>query len=482
MQPTRHPSAPPSIAGQDLGTATVSPGTTERTLDDKLGDFVSVKDYGAVGDGTTDDTTAIQTAIDTESPVYFPEGSYLITSDLSLNKRQRLFGDGWASHIALVGAKLHHADRASGDIYPWEVANIRLSRTGGAGPVIHIEGNLSGGVARWVLDRVVITGSTGNGIEIEGSWIGEIYSPIIRLTNHPIYVHAAVDYSTSMNSLSVFGGEFVGNSTGGLIEGVGKMGLFGVAIEGNTTAGINFPSTARNVHFGNCYFEGNAGYDIKVGETSSGYGFVVENSFFLGASTTKDHSIIIQRGKAFRISECAFNNYEVSAIEIDEQAGTTVTGWVENCYNSGSLPIIATSNSATFGKPFEPSQVGKTNAVAAADTYSDEMVFTVPSSASDANTSITIDWRANGGTGNVLIGYVGYSASGSVLWSGSGVASSPTTNAINSSTLTRNISANAGSKIYVRARRFLNASDTYTGDIDILGIKLSIPTASSKDA
>ena len=39
------------------------------------GDFVSVKDFGAKGDGSTDDYTAIQKAIDaTKGILYFPLG------------------------------------------------------------------------------------------------------------------------------------------------------------------------------------------------------------------------------------------------------------------------------------------------------------------------------------------------------------------------------------------------------------------------
>jgi len=43
----------------------------------KLRQTVSVKDFGAVGNGTTDDTAAIQAAINTGSPVYVPQGIYL---------------------------------------------------------------------------------------------------------------------------------------------------------------------------------------------------------------------------------------------------------------------------------------------------------------------------------------------------------------------------------------------------------------------
>ena len=51
------------------------------TLQDKVSEFVSVKDFGAVGDGVTDDTQAINAAINSISSgvIYFPTGTYRIS-------------------------------------------------------------------------------------------------------------------------------------------------------------------------------------------------------------------------------------------------------------------------------------------------------------------------------------------------------------------------------------------------------------------
>jgi hypothetical protein len=51
-------------------------GATARTVDAKLKDTVSVKDFGAVGDGVADDTAAMQAAHNTGKIVYYNAGRY----------------------------------------------------------------------------------------------------------------------------------------------------------------------------------------------------------------------------------------------------------------------------------------------------------------------------------------------------------------------------------------------------------------------
>lgn len=66
------------------------------------GSVASVIDYGADATGVADSTSAIQAAMDASEAVYFPTGTYLISSSLEYGSNAFLFGDGDASVIKLV--------------------------------------------------------------------------------------------------------------------------------------------------------------------------------------------------------------------------------------------------------------------------------------------------------------------------------------------------------------------------------------------
>lgn len=64
--------------------------------------MIDVKSYGAVGNGTTDDTVAIQAAIDSQlDAIYFPPGTYIV-SQLRMKFGTVFVGSGWKSTLKLA--------------------------------------------------------------------------------------------------------------------------------------------------------------------------------------------------------------------------------------------------------------------------------------------------------------------------------------------------------------------------------------------
>lgn len=70
------------------------------TVENKLAQYVSVKDFGAVGDGVADDTDAIKNACKSGYALYWPAGTYLITQPINYKtlaptvRQIYWFGDG----------------------------------------------------------------------------------------------------------------------------------------------------------------------------------------------------------------------------------------------------------------------------------------------------------------------------------------------------------------------------------------------------
>ncbi len=87
-----------SMAAPDF-TATGT-GAWTRTSHDKFSDFVSVKDFGAIGDGLTDDTISIQNALSAHDFIYIPPGEYLISSTIQVASNKTLMGAGQSSILS----------------------------------------------------------------------------------------------------------------------------------------------------------------------------------------------------------------------------------------------------------------------------------------------------------------------------------------------------------------------------------------------
>lgn len=97
------------------------------------GAVANVLDYGAVGDGVTNDTAAIQAAIDTGKTVYLPEASvgYLVSTVYPLDE-QKLFGDGRYA-TCLVGdgsGPVIQCGNGTGAIRQHSLYGLRITNSG----------------------------------------------------------------------------------------------------------------------------------------------------------------------------------------------------------------------------------------------------------------------------------------------------------------------------------------------------------------
>jgi hypothetical protein len=124
-----------------LGSALSAVPSTAGPLDESFsGPFISwknVKDFGAVGNGVTDDTAAIQTALNalknvhtnTWSVLYFPAGTYRITRPLTTSRpsNQDYFG------AEIIGADPNTTTLAwdgpsGGTMLRWDASYDKVSR------------------------------------------------------------------------------------------------------------------------------------------------------------------------------------------------------------------------------------------------------------------------------------------------------------------------------------------------------------------
>ncbi len=86
-----------NIEGSDVTFVQDGTGAIERTIQDKAREIVSVKDFGAVGDGVTNDRAAIQTALNSGAKkVIFPRGQYIVNGGgLTVPNWLAVVGEGY---------------------------------------------------------------------------------------------------------------------------------------------------------------------------------------------------------------------------------------------------------------------------------------------------------------------------------------------------------------------------------------------------
>ena len=127
--------------------------------------LTSVKAYGAKGDGTTDDTSAIQAAINSGLPIYFPPGVYVTSATLTVQSPKN---DGQV----LRGSGSYYSDGSVGFSSTPPAGTTVIRPTAAVSKVFVIDGTPIGGAGlTWVqgfglqnlaIDMVNMTDSTAS--------------------------------------------------------------------------------------------------------------------------------------------------------------------------------------------------------------------------------------------------------------------------------------------------------------------------------
>ena len=99
-QTTAPPATPTTTGVAPTTTTTMPAGVSYLRSDDVRLPTGNVKHFGAKGDGSADDTAAIQAAIDAAYLVYFPAGTYKCLSTLRLRSGSHLLGEARGQQAA----------------------------------------------------------------------------------------------------------------------------------------------------------------------------------------------------------------------------------------------------------------------------------------------------------------------------------------------------------------------------------------------
>lgn len=255
--------------GSGTGTAQYS-----RTVQSKLQEFVSVKDFGAVGNGTTDDTLAIQNALNSVLPssnpfvittssrggcIYIPPGRYLISSPLSILPGTRLVGESSESSVIVnsvsTGNALQATTAISGSINKISIEDLAVVQISS---VSHVTSGAG----------IYINNGTGTNLYIKNVEIRGLYNGLYMDWCYP---------ATVINVISSFA-KNAGFTTGNDCTSTTLQNCY------STNSGYGYYITGSYISLVNCASDSN---NETYGTTGQGYGYYVP---FQNSATAKSIS------------------------------------------------------------------------------------------------------------------------------------------------------------------------------------------------
>jgi len=296
-----------NIASTNANVVTYTPGfvgSVATTVQEKLQQYVSVKDFGAVGDGVADDTAAIQAAIDAADSVYIPAGTYKTTATILVYRNNHIFGDNAETSVIRFAAGITGVQVVQGGVGTQfsknaatiERISVEASAPNAANVCIALDDPTVGeGINNTTLRSVsavgaqtggaAITSYTGTGIFLEFA-LKCVFDDVI-VTNCGIGVHAVAEPTLGVSALPNAnwwnGCKIRGNNVGFNIHADDTY-ISGCTIEANSV-GVYAPA-GNKVTLTSNHFENQSGSRINVqldAGTLSSFG-----NFYSGANANSD--------------------------------------------------------------------------------------------------------------------------------------------------------------------------------------------------
>lgn len=382
------------------------------------GAYANVQDFGAVGDGVTDDTAAFVACIASLTrgqTMYLPKGVYVVTSTLTINKSINILGESkfdsiiYGSGFTTDSTVLDFTGTTGARIQDLYIQNIS----------IWSDNNLARGMTLTWVNKSSFSNlyfyNLYRGVFGDNAWGNNwknvsAYSITTELFKYDVECNN--NHFDRVEFRGATGIRITGNTAGIKFTACDFEGITDVNGAGCYLAPVT-TKTISGVVFDGCYFENIKGAAITCDgvDANSVRGLVVQGCYFFGGRTlifgtpgTAVQALILANVSGFRVSDNLFLDWQDQTIF---RSGTELNGVVEDNVIETTPALTNTSNQMSTSVTVKNNTYGRkeqfSTAVPASGSFTQGDFVWNLSPSKDANNMALLGWvRATTGSGHTL--------------------------------------------------------------------------------